>query len=925
MKELIEKWLSLFGNPWVFTFEDTKPMPKKIQGITSKYQKLESLIKINEETPYGIHFSPNWNFWLLNKVWDDIIRKKDDANPYISCFYIDVDKRDSSFKMDNDNSNLLKYIIDFIQEIKLRVAFISETPGWYHLWLFVHPNDREYLWRLLSNDEYKLIQEDLASRIDWWDKNSHWISKLMRLPFSNHWKSGTPTKVKLYTTNIEEVPDDEGWTWKVHLKEVKTPDDIVIPEQMYSKKEWIINFVKTLKTNLNIEDRLATVDTIGTLMWDWETQINSLNIIDVVKKIYNYPREYHNKMYRFILNWLGISLEYDGIRHHTDWYKINKEQNYVNNFSTTNHNKYERPTWWPYRFLRRYFNNNILKIKDFVVNEFGLELSSWESWVFGTYIANNWTYLFTADGIIFESNVSKKWEDTRQVIIQRPIAIKWAIETKTQAFGEEEQTRRQYIFYDTKTDVEYPVEFQADVRRFNSSYGSYWLILTTNSASILLNMFVALNSALERWEIYKYDCRELNGYYNDMYVVWDEAYDINGDEINQEELWLLLHTRKIITQPTGTEITVSEFWEKFSKLFSPREALVGFTTFIALLLGNKFREPILRWYKQQVLIPWLFLSWVSRSGKTTALTIFKNWFGLAYETKKYSIISTTPQPLRQEATDDFILHLEEFTWDVWELKETIVRDILNKTRTSRWEMDGSNIAYNSRSQLILDWEVLPESESVTNRCIMIPMFLQDRIWNEETLGEIMQYSYRRDFIQMAYKIDKQNAIEDFKKSEETLSKIGIKDRNLLLYSFLLTTNRWFNIYFENELLDAIKSNVTQQALMDKDTSILSDIMADIIIKYRIKPTIWILERADWTIDTDSKVVNITYTADFKKKYKTYFIWAQKEFWDNRVRFTPNSIKLIYDSNDKSDINKKLYTIIMNFYQYYNITNDIISW
>lgn len=925
MKELIEKWLSLFGSPWVFSFKDLKWMKDEIPNITTKYNQLESLIKVNDEHPYGIHFSPNWNFWLLNTVWQPIVRKKEDANAYISCFYIDVDRRDSSFKMDSDNSNLLKYIISFIEEIKLRVSFISETPWWFHLWMFIHPDDREYLWRLISNDEYKLVQEDLASRLDWWDKNSHWISKLMRLPFSNHWKTWIPERVKLYTTNIEEIRDEQGWTRKVHLKEVKSVDDIVVPESMYARRWGIITFVKTLKKNLNIEDRLATVDTIGTLMWDWETQINSLNIIDVVKKLYDYPREYHNKMYRFVLDWLGISLEYDWIKHHTDWYKINREQNYVNNFSTTNHNKYERPTWWPYWFLRRYFNNNILKIKDFVVNEFWLELSNWDSWVFWTYIANNWTYLFTADWIIFESNISKKWEDTRQVIIQRPIAIKWAIETKTQSFWEEEQTRRQYIFYDTKNDSEYLVEFQADTRKFNSNYWSYWLILTTNSASILLNLFVALNSALERWEIYKYDCRELNGYYDDMFVVWDTAYDMNGDEINNEELWLLLRTKKIITQPTGTEITVSEFWEKFSKLFSAREALVWFTTFIALLLWNKFREPILRWYKQQVLIPWLFLSWVSRSWKTTALTIFKNWFGLAYETKKYSIISTTPQPLKQEATDDFILHLEEFTWDVWEVKETIVRDILNKTRTSRWEMDGSNVSYNSRSQLILDWEVLPESESVTNRCIMIPMFLQDRIGNEETLWDIMKYSYRTNFLQLAYRIDKSKAIDDFKQSEETLKKAWIRDRNLLLYSFLLTTNRWFNIFFENELIDAIMSNVTQQALMDKDTSILSDIMADIIIKYRIRPTVWYLEWEDWMVDTESKVVNITYTADFKKKYKTYFIWAQKEFWDYRVRFTPNAIKLVYDPKDDSDINKKLYTIIMNFYQYYNITNDIISW
>ena len=922
MKELIEKWLSLFGSPWVFSFEDKKSS-ERIIGFTSDYQSIDTLIKVNEEKPYGIHFSPNWNFGLLNKVWTPIVRKKDLANPYISCFYIDVDKRDSIFNADETKRWMLKYLISFIEDIHLRVAFISETPGWFHLRLFVRPEDREKLWRFLSNDDYKLIQENLASRVEWWDKNAHWFAKIMRCPFSKYWKNWIPEDVKLYSTNIA-ITNDEWWeVWKVNLREVKTVDDLVIPDNMYSRKEWIIDFIKSLKNNMNIDRKAPSLDMLNTIIWDWETKINELNIVEVVKKLYDYPREYHWKMYRFVLDWLGISMEYDWIKHHTDWYKINKEQNYVNNFSTFNHSKYERPTGWPYRFLRRYFNNNFSKLKDFVNNCFELWLTEEKEWVYGSYLANNWTYIFCSDWVIFESNVSKKWEDVRQTIIQRPIAIKWVIETKFQAHWEEDQIRRQYIFYDVYNNSEYLIEFKPDVKKFNNDYGSYGLILTTNSNAILLNLFVALNSAVEKWQIYKYDCRELNWYYDDMFVIGDEAYDTEWNLIDANDIGLILRTRKVSTQPTQKEITVSEFWEMVAKLFSQREALVSFTTFIALLLGTKFWNPILKWYKQQVLIPWLFLSWISRSGKTTALTIFKNWFGLSYETKKYSIVSTTPQPLRQEATDDFILHLEEFTWEVWEIKETIVRDILNKSKTSRWEQDGSNLSYTSRSQLILDWEVLPESESVTNRCVMVPMFLQERIGTEKLLWEIMQYNYRTDFIKTLYNIDQTSAIDDFKESEAKLYEAWVRDRNLLLYSFLLTVNKWFSIYFENELINAILTNISQQTATDKDSSILSDLMADIIIKYRIKPTVGYMER-DWVVDTDSKVVLITYTSDFRKRHKTYFIWAQKEFWDKRIVYKPNAIKLIYDPSDKSPENVKLLTIITNFYQYYNVTNNVID-
>jgi hypothetical protein len=63
----------------------------------------------------------------------------------------------------------------------------------------------------------------------------------------------------------------------------------------------------------------------------------------------------------------------------------------------------------------------------------------------------------------------------------------------------------------------------------------------------------------------------------------------------------------------------------------------------------------------------------------------------------------------------------------------------------------------------------------------------------------------------------------------------VKDRNLLLYSFLVTVNKWFSIYFENELIDAITTNIKQQTSSDKDSSMLSNLLADLIIKYRIRP------------------------------------------------------------------------------------------
>jgi hypothetical protein len=105
---------------------------------------------------------------------------------------------------------------------------------------------------------------------------------------------------------------------------------------------------------------------------------------------------------------------------------------------------------------------------------------------------------------------------------------------------------------------------------------------------------------------------------------------------------------------------------------------------------------------------------------------------------------------------------------------------------------------------------------------------------------------------------------------------------------------------------------------------LSNLLADLIIKYRIRPILWYAQFDDGTEDTDVKVISMTFTSDFRKKFWTYFIWSQEEFGRNRVRYTPNSIKLVYDPKDQDPVNKKLYWIINDFYQYFNITNDFIQ-
>ena len=86
--------------------------------------------------------------------------------------------------------------------------------------------------------------------------------------------------------------------------------------------------------------------------------------------------------------------------------------------------------------------------------------------------------------------------------------------------------------------------------------------------------------------------------------------------------------------------------------------------------------------------------------------------------------------------------------------------------------DGNNVFYIFRSSLILDGEHMPRSESVANRCIVIPMFdsSKDKIGTEKTLSDMISISYLKDFITRTYEYKQNEVLSMFKSSETVLKK-----------------------------------------------------------------------------------------------------------------------------------------------------------
>lgn len=896
MLAIIEKWLSLFGNPQMFLLQE---WDSQLQRTFDRWKNYENkiLLQANNEQPFSLNFSPNWNFWKLNHIGEKANHARPNAEDYIASLYIDIDMKDSSIK---DMDKLLQETLNTIYIDKIPVQYITQTWWWYHLWMFVKTEERYIVWEKFASKMTQL-QESLADVFDWWCHEAHWMQKLMRVPLSKYWKS-KPSK----GTFLNKVIRWEDW---LTLEPVTSPDQLILDDKL---NLWIENIDMFYKNIQKVEINKKSSGNI----WDiWTAQINTLSIAEVIDKLKKYPREFDWVKYEFSIKGNRIIFRMNWQLYTPDWYKINRDTNYVHNFSMTTHPIFERPRGPVFPFLYRYFNHDITLVNKFLTDEFNISLVKWE-WEEGMYLCiptESWYIYFTDKGVFYWKHMFDKkketYKDIQVKLFDAPIYVKGIIRTKYDLFGETDEENFFYMLYNQKEQTEIMIEFTPDRKAFNKKYGKKWLIFLGEEFD-LLDFYNWINKATSI--IKEYDLRYLNWYYDDYYILWDTIYNKNMTEVDIEDTNILLKTQSIPKIEWLSQITLQEFWDRLCKVFSRRQSMTSLVAFISLLLWHKYWVPILESYKQQVLMPWLFLSWITRSGKTTLITILKNWAWITSEARKYSIASTTPQPLKQAASDDYLLHLEEFTWDIWDMKETLVRDILNKARNGRWQSDWWNVYYIFRSSLILDWEKLPKSESVANRCIVIPMFdtPTEKIGNEKTLGAMMGISYMQDFVQKMYEIQRPDIIKYFKQSETALRSKWIWDRNLLLYSFLLTTNKIFSIFDQDELIEAFLENIQLHKDIDKENNVLSNLLAELILRNRSIPTL--KNTQNWWM------ISIPFTQEFKQSGKIMLMDVLKQY-PNNTKYLWNTIFInvnLDETDQPLDIDTEIYNVVIPYKSYF---------
>ena len=157
--EIAKKWLDITWYSAAFLVKDFKKANWTVD--TSINYSLENLIQINRwsndegNTPYWIHYTPNWKLWTKNVPWKKIHRKNEDVEPFIARLYADIDWRMWNI---NSKKELLESTLNTIKSTWLKVSHILETKDGYHLYIPILPSDKAKLGRALGNEWFEIVE-----------------------------------------------------------------------------------------------------------------------------------------------------------------------------------------------------------------------------------------------------------------------------------------------------------------------------------------------------------------------------------------------------------------------------------------------------------------------------------------------------------------------------------------------------------------------------------------------------------------------------------------------------------------------------------------------------------------------------------------------------------------------------------------------
>jgi len=430
----------------------------------------------------------------------------------------------------------------------------------------------------------------------------------------------------------------------------------------------------------------------------------------------------------------------------------------------------------------------------------------------------------------FEAN--NKWDlvEKTKVIFRNNIQIRWKWKTTTSRMWESDWERQIYIFY--VNDEEKIVENLTSKKDFNKRYP--WLFFYWDDNDLWL-FFHWLDSCEDIDEINVY---ERSWYYDNVCILWDRCIVWY---LWQDKIMLWDNEFDIATD--AIQISAAEYLEKFTECYTEEFAIPVFLSALALAWMNL-------WDMLEV-NPAMLIAWKTWCWKSTVAALLKRMLWYAPTVREMALPGITPQPLKQTASDNAILFLEELTNRVWPGTEELLRNIVNRDKAARWWLEG-NTWWRFRSPLWVNWERTFKDESLNNRfCsfIMSPSYWKE--WAAPKINDLQKYTAFNDIY------------NTYINSKEILADLVIEYKNKLLdkwyparacdvWCYIFVVNEIFNFKFPyEELVKYVDLHLSNTWLKEKkwyDNIIAFERFITVnIINKKINLTIRETERedADW--------------------------------------------------------------------------------
>lgn len=604
-------------------------------------------------------------------------------------------------------------------------------------------NRLEIQWRYIvkvqkSYQVYFII--DKGYRLELYKKYWHDILKLTQYLAQELW-SDTNAKVTKNISALFRIPWSFYWkAWDAYEVEIVWFNDSYVQEQEIVSLMMYLNKLDELKKWTNKITKGKN--------WADFIKINTYNIYEVIEalELENNPMIKDNKA-------IGIIWE--------DIYKY--------------------PIWDPLDvvWLAQWWNE--VKTKQFLREFLNLE----EKWKIPEELKNiNWDWF---NILFYDTNVllrtvwkTSKWEqyEKEKIIFRSKIRILWRWYVTSNNIWEWELWKLAYIV--EVNWVQRIIEQITTKVLFNRKYPDIFFFWDDNDLWLFFN-WLAFCDEIETITIY-----ERSWYYDDVCILWDKAvcWDIKNNKIM---LWT--NAFSLVNDDEVQQISVREYFNLFKQCYIEEFSVPLFLSALSLWWMNL-------WNSLEV-NPALLLAGKTWCWKSTVASLLKRMLWYWYSVREMALPWVTPQPLKQSASDNAVLFLEELTKKVWPQTEELLRNVVNRDKAARWDL-WWNTRWIFRSPIWVNGERTFKDESLNNRfCtfIMTSEYWVD--WASNILNELSHYTAYKD-VYNTFLANKDRLNLLVQKYKSLLVDKWYQSRTADVWSYVFTSNEIFDIWYKTE-------------------------------------------------------------------------------------------------------------------------------